>query len=45
MEQKIFISYAHSDAEICRKICDLIRAQGLDIWHDEEGLPPEAEDF
>lgn len=45
MEQKIFISYAHKDAEICRKICDLIRSQGLDIWHDEEGLPPEAEDF
>lgn len=45
MEQKIFISYAHKDAEICRKICNLIRVQGIDIWHDEEGLPPEAEDF
>lgn len=45
MNNKVFISYAHLDAEICRNVCDLFRRKGVDIWHDEEGLPPEAEDF
>lgn len=45
MKQQIFVSYAHKDSEICAKICELLRSRGIQIWHDEEGLPPEAEDF
>lgn len=45
MTRQIFISYAHKDAELCGKICNLLRQYHLVIWHDEDGLPPEAEDF
>lgn len=41
----VFISYSHADMDICRKICNLFRELHVDIWHDEEDIPPAAEDF
>ena len=36
---KLFISYGHPQAEICRKICDKLRARGHQIWFDETNIP------
>ena len=32
---KLFISYGHPQAEICRRICDVLRARGHQVWFDE----------
>jgi len=34
----IFLSYASQDAEIARKICDTLRAAGLEVWFDQSEL-------
>ena len=34
----IFLSYASQDAETVRRICDALRAQGLEVWFDQNEL-------
>ena len=34
----VFLSYASQDAEIARRICDALRAVGLDVWFDQSAL-------
>ena len=36
--QAIFLSYASQDAEVARRICDALRAVGLDVWFDQSEL-------
>ena len=36
---KLFISYGHRETEICRRICDVLRARGHKIWFDETHIP------
>src|SRR5664279_2975272 len=34
----IFLSYASQDAEAARRICDALRAAGVDVWFDQSAL-------
>jgi len=34
----VFLSYASQDAEAARRICDALRAVGLDVWFDQGAL-------
>jgi hypothetical protein len=34
----VFLSYASHDAEAARRICDALRALGLDVWFDQSAL-------
>jgi TolB-like protein/Tfp pilus assembly protein PilF len=34
----VFLSYASQDAAIARRICDALRAVGLDVWFDKSAL-------
>jgi TolB-like protein len=34
----IFLSYASQDAEAARRICDSLRAAGLEVWYDRSEL-------
>lgn len=34
----VFLSYASQDAEPARRICDALRAAGLDVWFDQNEL-------
>src|SRR6185295_17002633 len=34
----VFLSYASQDAEAARRICDALRALGLDVWFDQSAL-------
>jgi len=34
----VFLSYASQDAAIARRICDALRAVGLDVWFDQSAL-------
>jgi TolB-like protein len=36
--QAVFLSYASQDAEAARRICDALRAVGLDVWFDQGAL-------
>ena len=36
--QAVFLSYASQDAEAARRICDALRAAGLDVWFDQNEL-------
>ncbi|MEO8344282.1 MAG: TIR domain-containing protein [Betaproteobacteria bacterium] len=36
--QAVFLSYASQDAEVARRICDALRAAGLDVWFDQSKL-------
>ena len=36
---KVFISYAHSDAALAKKIVATLAAAGLEVWDDREILP------
>ena len=33
----VFLSYASQDAEAARRICEALRADGVDVWFDQEG--------
>ena len=33
----VFLSYASQDAEAAKKICDTLRADGVEVWFDQEG--------
>ncbi|NDP42462.1 MAG: TIR domain-containing protein [Aromatoleum sp.] len=34
----VFLSYASQDAEAARRICDALRAVGLEVWFDQSAL-------
>jgi len=34
----VFLSYASEDAEAARRICDALRAVGLEVWFDQREL-------
>ena len=34
----IFLSYASQDAEAARRICDALRASGIEVWFDQSEL-------
>ena len=34
----VFLSYASQDAEAARRICDALRAAGLEVWFDQSAL-------
>ena len=38
MPQAIFLSYASQDADAARRICDSLRAAGLEVWFDQSEL-------
>ena len=38
MTQPIFLSYASQDADAARRICDALRAAGLEVWFDQSEL-------
>jgi hypothetical protein len=35
--QAVFLSYASQDGEAARKICEALRAAGVEVWLDQEG--------
>src|SRR5665213_250075 len=37
-EGAVFISYASQDAEAARRICDALRAAGVEVWFDQSEL-------
>ena len=37
-QRAVFLSYASQDAEAARRICDALRAVGLDVWFDQSAL-------
>ena len=36
--QAVFLSYASQDTEAARRICDALRAGGIDVWFDQSEL-------
>ena len=38
MTQAIFLSYASQDTDAARRICDAMRAAGLEVWFDQSEL-------
>jgi hypothetical protein len=34
----VFLSYASQDAEAARRICDALRAEGVEVWFDQSEL-------
>ena len=34
----VFLSYASQDAEAAKRICDSLRAQGIEVWFDQSEL-------
>ena len=38
MTQAIFLSYASQDADAAGRICDALRAAGLEVWFDQSEL-------
>ncbi len=38
MTQAIFLSYASQDADAARRLCDALRAAGLEVWFDQSEL-------
>ena len=34
----VFLSYASQDAEAARRLCDALRAAGVDVWFDQSAL-------
>jgi hypothetical protein len=34
----VFLSYASQDAEAARKICESLRAAGVEVWFDQSEL-------
>ncbi len=37
MTQAIFLSYSSDDANAARRICEALRAAGLEVWFDQSG--------
>jgi hypothetical protein len=38
VSKAVFLSYASQDAEAARKICEALRAAGIEVWFDQEAL-------
>ena len=38
MTQAIFLSYSSDDADTARRLCDALRAAGLEVWFDQSEL-------
>jgi len=38
MSQGVFLSYASQDADAARRLCDALRAAGLEVWFDQSEL-------
>jgi hypothetical protein len=36
--QAVFLSYASQDAEVARRICDVLRAARVEVWFDQSEL-------
>ena len=36
--QAIFLSYASQDADAARRLCEALRAEGLEVWFDQSEL-------
>ncbi len=36
--QAVFLSYTSQDAEVARRICDSLRAAGIEVWFDQSEL-------
>src|SRR6516165_1186076 len=36
--QAVFLSYASQDADAARRICDALRAEGIEVWFDQSEL-------
>jgi len=34
----VFLSYASQDAEAAKRICDALRAAGIEVWFDQSEL-------
>jgi hypothetical protein len=34
----VFLSYASQDADAARRICDALRAAGVEVWFDQSEL-------
>ena len=34
----VFLSYASEDAEAAKRICDVLRAAGIEVWFDQSEL-------
>jgi len=34
----VFISYASQDGEAAKRICDALRAAGIEVWFDQSEL-------
>lgn len=34
----VFLSYASQDAEVAKRICDALRAVGVEVWFDQNEL-------
>src|SRR5262249_4330733 len=37
-QPRVFVSHSHQDNAFCRAFVDDLRAHGLDIWYDEQGI-------
>ena len=35
---RVFVSHAHHDSAYCRQFVDGLKAFGLDVWYDEQGI-------
>src|SRR5215212_1512514 len=42
-KRKIFLSYARNDREAARKLYEVLKTGGIDVWFDEAELVPGAE--
>lgn len=40
--QAVFLSYASQDADAARRICEALRAAGVEVWFDQSELPASA---
>src|SRR3954469_23953209 len=38
LTKAVFLSYASEDAEAARRICDALRAAGVEVWFDQSEL-------
>src|SRR3954452_20542999 len=36
--KSVFLSYASQDSEVALRICEALRAQGLEVWFDQSEL-------
>lgn len=34
----VFLSYASQDADVAKRICDALRAAGIEVWFDASEL-------